>query len=258
MAEALLKAEGLWLSYGPFDAVKGVSIDVRTNEVVALLGPNGSGKSTLLRGLCGLHRPKAGHVRVTGGELDAMRPDERARSIAFVPQSEDHAFGFTVRELALMGRYVWSRGLFESDSDRKVAESAMADTDCLQFADRPLTTLSGGEAQRALIARALAQQAPVLLCDEPNTHLDPGHQARSVGLFRRLRTEGRGILVTSHDLNWAFAVCDRAVFLKCGEVVYEGTPEEAVQAKAHEDAFDTTFDEVDVNGRTFLVPREPD
>ena len=171
LVETCLNADGLWLSYGSVDAVKGVSVEVRANEVVALLGSNGSGKTTLLKGLCGAHRPKAGKVSVCGRDVDSLTSTERARTVGFVPQSEEHAFDFTVRELALMGRYAWSSGLFETEHDLAVVERAMTDADCLQFAERRVSTLSGGEAQRALIARALAQQAPVLLCDEPNTHL---------------------------------------------------------------------------------------
>lgn len=222
-AEPLLAARDIRAGYGSHVALMDVSLTVTPGQVLGLLGPNGSGKTTMLKVLCGALTPFSGTVLSLGSPLRELSAQERARRIAYVPQSEDHVFDFTIRELTLMGRFPHSDGLFETNADHESAERAMHAADCFDLADRPISTLSGGEAQRALIARALAQESAVLLCDEPTTHLDPAHQVEVAKLIKSLaRNEGKGIVVTTHDLNIAALCCDQVALLSQGQKAFEG------------------------------------
>lgn len=232
--DVLIQAEDLTLGYGSHKVIDGVSLTLRKGEVLGLLGPNGSGKTTLLKGLCGAMRPWSGSVSLAGSNLASLTGKEVARHVAYVPQSEEHVFDFTVRQLTMMGRLPHSDELFETPEDHRIADWAMQSTDCMAFADRPLATLSGGEAQRALIARALAQETPAILCDEPTTHLDLKHQIEVGRLLRRLGDEGHALVLTTHDLNLALACCDRVILLKEGKVCFNGHLRDANPAPLEE------------------------
>src|SRR5437588_6245488 len=173
-----IEARGVAAGYGPRRVLHDISFHLAPGEFVGLIGPNGSGKSTLLRVLSRTLAPQAGRVLFDGEPADRMSAREVARSVAFVPQTEPTLFEFSVRDVVLMGRNPYVRGWSgETDEDYAAAMRAMAATDTLHLAERPITALSGGEHRRALIARALAQSAPALLLDEPTAHLDMTHQA---------------------------------------------------------------------------------
>ncbi len=200
----------------------------------AIVGPNGAGKSTLLRGLAGLLPPREGRVELDGADLANLAPRERARRIAWLAQQAEAGGDLTVRDVVMLGRLP-HQGLFGAATaqDHAVVAQAMHDTECSDWADRRLVDLSGGERQRALLARALAVQAPVLLLDEPTTHLDAPHQ---VALVRRMRELGRHCTVVSvlHDLSLALAA-DRLVVLAAGRVRSTGTRDDpAVHAALRE------------------------
>ena len=222
-----LSAKMISAGYGGADILHSVSVGVATGEFVGLLGPNGCGKSTLLRVLSGVLRPRSGMVSLEGRGLSEWTATERAQRVAFVPQSETAAFDFSVRDMVLMGRYPHRqkfRG--ETAQDYALAAQAMADADISHLADRAVTELSGGEHRRVLLARALAQQTPLLLLDEPTAHLDITHQAELLLLARRLIAErGAGVIAALHDLNQAAEYCDRLVLMRGGEIVAKGTPE---------------------------------
>ncbi len=227
-----LSAAKISAGYGGADILQAVSGGVAAGELVALLGPNGCGKSTLLRVLSGVLRPRSGAVTLDGRELPQWTATERAQRVAFVPQSETAAFDFSVRDIALMGRYP-HRQKFRSETaqDYEIVAQALADTDITHLAARAVTELSGGEHRRVLLARALAQQTPLLLLDEPTAHLDLTHQAELMLLLRRLITErGVGVMAALHDLNQAAEFCDRLILMRGGEIVAVGTPELALTA----------------------------
>lgn len=246
-------AVGLAIGYPGHRVLTGIELEVRPGEVVALLGPNGSGKSTLLKAIAGAIRPEEGRVTVLGHEPAKMDARSRARKVAYVPQKESPALDFTVRETVLMGRIAYSEGLFESREDVRIAEESMRATDCFQLADRRFRELSGGEAQRVLIARALAQEAPVLLLDEPTAHLDLGHQAGAATLVRSLAAAGKAVLVAVHDLNWAGMAADRAVVLAEGQAVAEGSVEEILASPAIERSYGTQVVRVPREGGVVLI-----
>ena len=235
VAEPLLAAEGLRVMYTSagrdIPALRGVSLALSAGKVVGLVGPNGSGKTTFVRAVTGAVRLNSGHVRIGGVDARTMSQRDVARVIAVVPQDPVLPVAYTALEAVLMGRTPYLRLLEnEGQHDVEIARKAMAATDTLTLADRPLGELSGGERQRVVVARALAQQTPVLLLDEPTAHLDIGHQSAVLGLVRRAaRTDAKAVLAVAHDLTLAAQYCDRLVMLQQGAVVAEGTPAEVLQ-----------------------------
>jgi len=226
-----LSARGLTYTYpfGPQGLI-GVDIDVDQGEVVGVIGPNGAGKSTLLRILTGLIRPDAGSVEVAGKDLRRLSSRQRARTLAFVPQVRGEAVEFEVGEMAALGRLshlsIGQRLLFSSPSgaDGEAIRRALADTDLEGLAERPYTSLSGGEQARARLAMAFAQDALILVLDEPTAQIDQGHAADLMRRLRRRAAAGRAVVAALHDINLASAACDRLIVLGGGRVVAEGAP----------------------------------
>lgn len=215
--------------------LKNVSLTIGSGEVLGILGPNGSGKSTLLKILMRILEPQQGTIEWFGQPPDAFSQADIARHVAFVPQETQQAFPFTINEMVLMGRYphhgrTWGLG-WEGSRDRAVAMQAMRDLDVVHLGMRLINNVSGGERQRAVIARALAQEPKVLLLDEPTAFLDLHHQLDIARIIRRLNRErGLTVVLVSHDLNLASQYCDRLLLLREGEVVTMGSPEEVIAA----------------------------
>lgn len=233
-----------------------VDLKVEAGETVALLGPNGSGKSTLLKTLAGLIPPLAGAIRLQGDDLQKLKGREIARRIGSVPQDEATPFAFTVRQIVAMGRLAQSSGLLDTPEDVAATEEAMRRADCVHLADRAADKTSGGERQRALIARALAGDAPLMLMDEPTAHLDASHQAWIVRLVREMAGEGRGMVVALHDLNLAAAMADRSVLVADGKIAMDGPTNEVLASERLDTAFGTAFDRLSTSaGRPVVVPR---
>ena len=227
--------------------LRGVSLEVGPGEVVGLIGPNGSGKTSLLRCVYKVLRPHAGLISL--GEEDVLRMGARsmARRTAVVPQETPGDFDFTVREIVAMGRSP-HKGLFERETagDREIVEYSLTRVGLLRFAERQFRTLSGGEKQKVLVARALAQKAEFLVLDEPTTHLDVGHQLEVLALIKKLRVS---TLAALHDLNLAALFCDRLYVLHGGEVLASGSPEEVLRPKLIREVYGVTS-EVSVHPAT--------
>jgi len=228
-----LRLRNVSAGYGARLVVRQVSLMVEAGEVVALVGPNGTGKSTLLRVLSGVLPAREGEVRLNGIDLLRLKPAERARRVAVVPQMLHLPEAFTVAEIVLMGRTphlpLWAG---ESRRDCDVAWEAMCRAEVENLADRHVDELSGGEQQRVVLARALAQEPQVLLLDEPTAHLDLKHQVNVLELVRSLARRGDGrngsgpglaVLMTLHDLNQAALFADRVALMHEGEIVAQGT-----------------------------------
>ncbi|HEX6400454.1 MAG TPA: ABC transporter ATP-binding protein, partial [Actinomycetota bacterium] len=228
--EPLLELSGIRAGYGDLEVLRAVSLSVRRGEVVGLVGPNGCGKTTLVRVASRALAPSAGTVRVSGRDPYAVSARQAARLVAVVPQDVIPAFPFHVLDFVLMGRAPYlSRWVGGGPEDWARAREAMAAVGVQHLADRPMDELSGGERRRAVLAQALAQDAPVLLLDEPTTHLDVRHVVEFHAIVRRLAAE-RGVAVVAvlHDLTLAAALADRLVAMSAGEVVADGAPEEVV------------------------------
>lgn len=206
--------------------VEQVSLRVETGEVVGLIKPNGSGKSTLLRSVYRMLRPAAGVVQLGGDNVWQLSARESARRTGVVVQETPSDFEFTVAEVVQMGRTP-HKGMLAQDTqaDEQIVLSALQRVNMLSFAERQFSTLSGGEKQRVLVARALAQQPKFLVLDEPTNHLDIHYQLEILELVRSL---GITTLVTLHDLNLAAAYCQRLYLLRAGRIVAAGTPEQVL------------------------------
>ncbi len=251
----LLEAVGLSCGHAG-SVLSGVDLRVEAGETIALLGPNGSGKSTLLKTLAGLLRPLAGTLRLNGDDVHTLRAREIARRIASVPQDEAAPFAFTVRQVVAMGRLARSSGLVDTPEDAAVTEAALRRADAESLAERPANETSGGERQRALIARALAQNASLVLMDEPSAHLDASHLAWVARLVRELSQEGKGVIVAMHDLSLAAALADRALLLAQGGVVMDAATDEVLASERLDAAFGAPFDRLRTSGgRAIVVPR---
>lgn len=207
---------------GGREVVRGASLTVEPGEVVGLLGPNGSGKSSLLRTLYRALRPRSGTVRLDGQDVRGLTGRQAAQAVAVMLQDPPTDFDLSVEETVLLGRapHHASFGRDTADDLRIVAD-AMERAEITELADRMVATLSGGQRQRVMLARALAQQSPVLVLDEPSNHLDISHQHELMSTVRRL---GRTVIAALHDLNLASRYCDRVVVLSDGRIVGSGAP----------------------------------
>jgi iron complex transport system ATP-binding protein len=226
----MIRASRLSFAYKHTNILDGMDFAVRPSEIFGIIGPNGSGKTTLLKILSGLLRPYRGEVEISGKNLSQYTPRELARKIAVVPQETHVAFPFTALEIVLMGRAPYLRGMSLEDlEDLELARKAMEWTDTLPLATRSIQELSGGEKQRVIVARALAQQADLLVLDEPTAFLDIRHQVEMCELLKRLnRDQGRTIVVVFHDLNLASMYCHRLLLLNQGRIYRLGSPLEVV------------------------------
>jgi len=225
--EAALEARAVGVRYGARAALVDVDARVAPGETLGVIGPNGSGKSTLIRVLAGVRRPTGGDVLLGGRPLHAVSRRERARTIALVPQETHLAFPIRVRDLVLLGRapHTGRFGL-ERGEDLRAAHDAMERAEVLELAERSVDELSGGERQRVVLARALAQDARILLLDEPTAFLDLKHEVVLLDLVRELcRTRRLAVVVVLHDLNLAAMYCDRLLLLDRGRAHATGPPD---------------------------------
>jgi iron complex transport system ATP-binding protein len=233
-----LQACGITVARGGRVILKRVHLEVPRSQLSVIAGPNGGGKSTLLRALCGVWPVCEGEVLLDERRLTALPRKEIARRIGHVPQDCRLDFPFTVREVVASGRYP-HRGRFalESQADRQAIHEAMDICDLLQLADRLVSTLSGGERQRVAIARSLAVEPEFLLLDEPTANLDLEHSISVYGLCRKLAAAGRGVVLSTHDLNAALRFSDRVALICQGELVGQGPPSEVLTASAIRSVF---------------------
>ena len=241
MSAPPLQAEGLVLQLGTQCAVDGVSLALHAGQWVAIVGPNGAGKSTLLSLLAGLRQPDAGRVQLQGRDLATLPARERAQALAWLSQQGEAEGDIAAHDVVRLGRLP-RHGLFGAPdaADEAAVLAALAETEATPYAARRLNELSGGERQRVLLARALAVQAPVLLLDEPTTHLDAPHQRAVLrGLAARARA-GAAVVAVLHDLTLALAA-DRVLVMQRGRIVADGTPAEPALRAALVQVFDHAF-----------------
>lgn len=226
----MLDIDSIQVSYGSQTVLKDVSLSLKAGQILALIGPNGAGKTTLLRAISGLQPLRSGNIRIADQDITAVRPEQRARLLAVVPQARNLPPDFTVYETVLFGRTPHINWSGKTNSqDLTAAQRALDLTQLAQFAHRAVGDLSGGEQQRVLVARALAQQAPLVLLDEPTTHLDLQHQSSLLNLLRRLVLEqDLAVLMVLHDINLASLYADQVALLVAGKVCAVGKPADVV------------------------------
>ena len=257
----IIEVRDFSFSLGAKQILRDVSFSVRPGEYLSIVGPNGAGKTTLVKCIDGILTGGTGTIDLFGRPLANYRRKDLARRVSYVPQADGRAFPFTVEQFVLMGRYPYLNPFTSIGApDRRAVADALELTGTAEFAGRLLDTLSGGERQKVYIAAALAQEADVLLLDEPTTFLDYRHQAEIRELLAKAnRSSGVTIVSVTHDVNRAVLDSDRIVALSGGSVVFCGTPAEIMKAEVLEQIYGTSFLLVDHPGANLsvIVPQVP-
>jgi iron complex transport system ATP-binding protein len=253
-----LTAQGVGVRLGGRRVLQGIELAVAPGEIVAVIGANGAGKSTLLKAMSGLIAPAEGVVTLGGLALAGIDARTLGREIAYLPQERAVHWPLTVRRLVALGRLPFrARVAGPSADDARAVDEAMAAMDVSQFADRPVTELSGGERARVLLARALAQRPRFLVADEPTTGLDPAHGLTLFAQFVRMAAEGRAVVVALHDLSLAARYCHRVLLLKAGSMLALGTARAVLTPQHLAQAYGVRATVGEIEGRPVVLPIEP-
>ncbi len=241
---AILDIRNLSAGYDDNFVIHGIDMKLEPGEFVAIIGPNGSGKSTLIRAALGLLHNTRGQVLIGSRNIEELGRREIAGQAAYVPQLMEPAFEFTVEDIVRMGRYSRQSRLGAlSPRDKTAVDEALSLVGLAPLSSKRLGQLSGGEKQRVFIARALSQDTPLLLLDEPSLHLDINYQIEIYGLLKRLQREkGKAVLAAEHNINLAVLHADRLVLLKDGQVAETGPPEETIRAETIQRIFGAKVD----------------
>ncbi|RQG97582.1 heme ABC transporter ATP-binding protein [Natrarchaeobius oligotrophus] len=236
---ATVSVEDVSLSFGDLSVLEAVSLSVEPGEFVGFVGPNGAGKTSLLRSISGALEPSAGTVEISDTNVHDVSSRRSSRLVAVVPQDTSLSFSFPVRDVVEMGRHPHrSRFSPPSDDDRAAVERALERTRTAELADRPIDEVSGGQRQRVVLARAIAQETPVLLLDEPTASLDINHQIETLEVVRELVADGRTVVAAIHDLDLAARYCDRLVLLADGTVHTVGPPSAVLTTETLAETFE--------------------
>lgn len=235
----MLDIQSISVCYGSRLILHEISLQVQRGEVLAVVGPNGAGKTTLIRTVSGLLRPKDGKIFVMGQDLENLSPTERARRLAVVPQARNLPGAYTVQQTVLMGRTPHLDWLGRAHSpDYARVQEVLSWTNILDLSERRVGELSGGEQQRVLLARALAQNTPILLLDEPTAHLDLQHQSIVLSLVAKAACEqGLSVILAAHDLNLVALYADHVAMMVEGSIRAKGTPQEVLTSENIEAAY---------------------
>ncbi|MHC1771786.1 MAG: ABC transporter ATP-binding protein [Flexilinea sp.] len=255
----MLSIKNVSIRYGSNPVIDDVSLDIHSGKIIALLGPNGSGKTTLIRGITGTIPLTNGRIEFLKRDLSTLNETERAKLISVVPQTSQLPAGFKVFETVALGRtpYIdWMGRL--SKSDIRIIENAIRETSIEALRETAIQALSGGEQQRVILARALAQDAPVMILDEPTSHLDLTYQVGLLSIVRRLCLEKEiAVLIVLHDLNLAVRFADEVAILDHGKIKSYGTPEEVMTEETLSSVFRLPMRIIqpENGGRPVIIPK---
>lgn len=256
----MLTITSLSVAYGKKTVLRDLSLQVKAGEILALIGPNGAGKTTLIRSVTGTLPLEAGQVQIQGRNVAKLGTAERAKLLAVVPQARQLGGAYSVQQAVMMGRTAYMGWLGrESEADQVAVQNALRETGLEDFAERSIAQLSGGEQQRVLLARALAQATPVLLLDEPTNHLDLQHQANLLALVRELAKEQNlAVVVAMHDLNLVSLVADKVALMVDGTLREVGAPQEVLRAEWISEAYQTPVEVIShpETGAPIIFPRD--
>ncbi len=234
-----LVANALTVSADQKALVREASLELTQGELIVVLGPNGAGKTSMIRGLLGLETPSSGSAQLDGVELRNLSPAERAQKVAYLPQIRPLAWPNQVRDIVALGRFSHGAALGRLKAqDAEAVDRAINACDLGHLADRSADTLSGGELARVHCARAIATEAPLLIADEPTAALDPRHQFRILDLIKRFVEAGGGALLVLHDIELAARYATRLIWMKDGQIVADGSPEDTLSAERLADVYE--------------------
>ncbi|WP_235735811.1 heme ABC transporter ATP-binding protein [Nocardioides alcanivorans] len=253
IGEVMLAGHDVTLTLGDAQILRGVDVEVRAGEVLALVGPNGAGKSTLLGVLAGDHTPTNGDVRLRGESLRSFSSQHAARERGVLMQKQTLSFGFVVRDVVMMGRAPWHRSP-QSDLDEAIVDEAIKRADVGHLTSRHFPTLSGGEQGRTAFARLLAQDTPVLMLDEPTAALDIHHQEQVLSVVREAADAGAAVVVVLHDLSLAAAYADQVCVLARGEVRALGRPDDVLTSDLLSEVYSHPVQVLRHEGQLVVVP----
>jgi len=255
----IITVEDLTFYYDSIPALRNVSVEILSGELVTVLGPNGSGKTTFLKCLCRLLKPRAGYIRFDGQLIWKMKPNRFAQLVGYVPQIHSSSFPYRVIDVVASGRTPYlSTFAVPSKKDYELAYQALEAVGCQELAERTYTQLSGGELRLVLIARALAQQPKVLLLDEPTSHLDFKNKITVMHVIKSLVKERRiTAIVTEHDPNIALAFSDKVILMKKGRIIAYGKPDEVINEETMKIFYDLDVEVISLpNSRLkFIIPK---
>lgn len=253
MNAPMLDVRDVSVSFGQRRVVSDVNLSVEAGSFVAVVGPNGAGKTTLLRGIAGLV-VSSGSVMIDGRSLASLSLKARAERIAYLPQGHVFHWPMAVSEIVALGRLPRGAGADLSAVDRAAVAKAMAETGTTVYANRAVTTLSGGERARVAVARVLATEAPIILADEPTASLDPHYQLAVIDMLRRHARSFGIVVAVLHDLGLAARYADRIVVIDGGRVAADGTPRDVLTAARLSETFGVSAEIVEVKGAPVVVP----
>jgi iron complex transport system ATP-binding protein len=246
-------AKGVRLALGSRTVLDGVDLTIPTGRITAVVGPNGAGKSTLLRAFAGLVSPSGGEILLDGQPLASRNKTELARAIAYLPQERAVHWPLAVRAVVALGRLPYA-AIETTAANTAAVDAALAEMDIVNLAERPVIELSGGERARVLVARALAQQTPLILADEPTAGLDPAHALALFELFTRLAAAGRTIVVALHDLSLAARFAHHVILLADSRIAAAGPPSDVLSPRHLEPSFGVTMLCTVIDGMPIVVP----
>ncbi len=251
-----IKLEKVTAGYGNFFKMEDIDFQLEEGSFTGIIGPNGSGKSTLLKIMAGIIRPESGQVKIKGEDIQVMKPGKRSRLISFLPPNSPADFPFTVLETVLMGRNPYLQKFSgPSKEDREKAFSAIEKTGIKNLAGRPVVSLSSGERQRVMLARAICQEAEVMLLDEPASHLDVHHRNDIFRLLREINRAGVTIAAVLHEINLVPAYCSRAAVVKGGKLYLKGgKSDEVINKRFLENVYGGDIRVEEVKGKRFILP----
>ncbi|MEJ6950410.1 ABC transporter ATP-binding protein [Natronospora cellulosivora (SeqCode)] len=254
-----LEVRNLYFNYGKNEILKNINLNVKTGSFLTILGPNGSGKTTLLKNICNLLKPEKGEVRVKELNLDAIKHKELAKIMAVVHQIDEVNFDFSIYDIVNMGRYPYQKR-FESESleSLNIVKKSMIETETWKLREKSIHQISGGERQRVMIARALAQEPEILLLDEPISHLDIKHQINTLNLCTKLNKEkGITIVMTLHDINLAARYSEYILLLEKGTIRGMDIPARVLSVDNIKDVYDIDVELLDYSQQKtpYIIPQ---
>lgn len=250
----MIKAKEIYHRYGDTEVLKGINLNVDKKKFVGIVGANGSGKSTFLKCVYRVLKPNSGVIKLEDVELESMKISESARKMSVVAQHNHHSFDFIVEDMVLMGRSPYKKALERNNvEDYEIVKESLARVDMTSYSKREFASLSGGEQQRVILARALAQKPECLVLDEPTNHLDIKHQLNLLSIIKKLDIS---VVAAIHDLNIAMSYCDEVYVLKDGEVMACGETYNVLTEEVIEKAFEVKAKVHEIDGRKHIVFRK--